>query len=62
VAWPTAGGIAIGLAIGWLVDYLERRIDDAPVEVTISILVSYASYLAAQSVHASGVLEVVSCG
>jgi CPA1 family monovalent cation:H+ antiporter len=62
MAWLTAGGIAIGLAIGWFVDHFERRIDDGPIEVTISILVPYATYLAAQSVHASGVLAVVSCG
>jgi monovalent cation/hydrogen antiporter len=62
LAWLTAGGIAIGLAIAWFVDRFERRINDAPIEVTISILVPYATYLAAQSVHASGVLAVVSCG
>lgn len=62
LAWLTVGGIAIGLAIGWFVDRFERRIDDAPIEVTLSILVPYATYLVAQSVHASGVLAVVSCG
>lgn len=60
--WLTAAGVAIGLAIGWIVDHFERRIDDGPIEVTISILVPYVSYLAAQAVHASGVLAVVSCG
>lgn len=60
--WLTIGGIAIGLATGWIVALLERQIDDAPIEVTISILVPYATYLAAQAVHASGVLAVVSCG
>jgi len=60
--WLTAGGIVIGLIIGWIVDHFERRIDDGPIEVTISILVPYATYLAAQAVHASGVLAVVSCG
>jgi CPA1 family monovalent cation:H+ antiporter len=62
LAWLIAGGIVIGLAIGWFVDHFERRIDDGPIEVTISILVPYATYLAAQSVHASGVMAVVSCG
>jgi Na+/H+ antiporter len=62
LAWLTIGGIAIGLAIAWFVDHFERRIDDGPIEVTISILVPYATYLAAQAVHASGVLAVVSCG
>jgi monovalent cation/hydrogen antiporter len=60
--WLTVGGVAIGLAIGWIVDHFERWIDDGPIEITISILVPYISYLAAQSVHASGVLAVVSCG
>jgi monovalent cation/hydrogen antiporter len=60
--WLTAGGVAIGLAIGWIVGHFERWIDDGPIEVTISILVPYMAYLAAQSVHASGVLAVVSCG
>src|SRR6201994_1813973 len=60
--WLTAGGVAIGLAIGWIVDHFERWIDDGPIEVSISILVPYVAYLAAQWVHASGVLAVVSCG
>src|ERR1700677_1834459 len=60
--WLIAVGVAIGLAIGWIVDHFERWIDDGPIEVTISILVPYVAYLAAQGVHASGVLAVVSCG
>lgn len=60
--WLTAGGVAIGLIIGWIIDHFERRIDDGPIEITISILVPYVAYLAAQTVHASGVLAVVSCG
>jgi CPA1 family monovalent cation:H+ antiporter len=62
LVWLTAGGVAIGLMIGWFVDHFERRIDDGPIEVAISILVPYAAYLAAQAVHSSGVLAVVSCG
>src|ERR1700761_1944359 len=60
--WLTAGGVGIGLVIGWIVDHFERWIDDGPIEVTISILVPYVAYLAAQTVHSSGVLAVVSCG
>ncbi|HTZ89994.1 MAG TPA: cation:proton antiporter, partial [Alloacidobacterium sp.] len=62
LVWLTTGGVAIGLMIGWIVNHFEERIDDRPIEVTISILVPYAAYLAAQTVHASGVLAVVSCG
>jgi CPA1 family monovalent cation:H+ antiporter len=62
LVWLTVGGIALGLLVGWIVDRIERRIDDAPIEITLSILVPYAVYLAANAVHASGVLAVVACG
>ena len=61
-AWLTGGGIGLGLLVGWVVDYIERRINDGPIEITLSILVPYAAYLAAEAVHASGVLAVVACG
>jgi len=62
LAWLTCGGIGLGLLVGLVVDYLERRINDGPIEITLSILVPYAAYLAAEEVHASGVLAVVACG
>ncbi len=55
-------GIGLGLLIGFVVDKLERRIEDASIEMTISILVPYGVYLAANAVRASGVLAVVTCG
>src|SRR3954469_7417237 len=60
--WLIGGGIALGLLVGWVVDYIERQIDDGPIEITLSILVPYAAYLAAEEIHASGVLAVVACG
>jgi CPA1 family monovalent cation:H+ antiporter len=61
-AWLTGGGIGLGLLVGWAVDYIERRINDAPIEIALSILVPYAAYLAAANIHASGVLAVFACG
>jgi monovalent cation/hydrogen antiporter len=55
-------GLVLGLIIGRVVEWFERRIDDAPIEITISVLVPYVAYLAAESVRASGVLAVVACG
>ncbi len=52
----------MGLIVAWITDYVERKIDDGPIEITISILVPYTAYLAANAVHASGVLAVVTCG
>ena len=62
LAWLTVGGVGLGLLGGLLVDYIERRINDGPIEITLSILTPYAVYLAAQQAHASGVLAVVACG
>ncbi|MGB9403899.1 MAG: cation:proton antiporter, partial [Candidatus Acidiferrales bacterium] len=55
-------GLAIGLIVGSIVLWFERRIDDGPIEIVVSILTPYATYLAAEAVHASGVLAVVACG
>jgi monovalent cation/hydrogen antiporter len=62
LTWLTAGGVGLGLLAGWLVDRIERRINDGPIEIALSILTPYTVYLAAQEVHASGVLAVVACG
>jgi CPA1 family monovalent cation:H+ antiporter len=56
------GGILIGLAIGEIVHRVEHRIDDAPIEIALSILTPYVAYLTADTLHASGVLAVVACG
>src|SRR6266446_7901664 len=55
-------GIGIGLVLGLVVEWFERRIDDGPIEIAVSILTPYAAYLAAESARASGVLAVVVCG
>ena len=57
-----AVGLTIGLVVGLFVHWFERRIDDGPIEIVVSVLTPYAVYLAAESVHASGVLAVVACG
>ena len=38
-------GIAVGLIFGRIVEWFELRIDDAPIEIAISIFVPYAAYL-----------------
>jgi CPA1 family monovalent cation:H+ antiporter len=57
-----AGGIAIGLAVGWVVAKIRRRLDDPPVEITISLFTAYAAYLPAQELGLSGVLASVTVG
>jgi Na+/H+ antiporter len=62
IAFLVFAGLAVGLVTGWIVDRIERHIDDGPIEIAISILTPYAAYFAADRIHASGVLAVVACG
>src|SRR5438874_4264634 len=62
VTYLTVAGIAIGLVIGVVVDWIEHRIDDGPIEIALSILTPYVAYLTADTLKASGVLAVVACG
>jgi Na+/H+ antiporter len=56
------GGILIGLLIGIVIGWLEKFIDDGPVELVVSLVVPYAAYLAGEHAKASGVLAVVASG
>src|ERR671925_290093 len=57
-----AGGIAIGLAVGYLIRQARRRLHNPPVEITISILSGYFAFLPAQAAGVSGVLAAVTVG
>jgi CPA1 family monovalent cation:H+ antiporter len=56
------GGCAIGLAVGWIVAHLRARLEDTPVEMTISLLTPFAAYLPAERLDASGVIAAVAAG
>src|SRR5256885_2800352 len=62
IALLAGGGLGVGLVLAVVVAWFERRIDDGPIEIAISILVPYAAYLAAETIGASGVLAVVAAG
>jgi CPA1 family monovalent cation:H+ antiporter len=61
-AWLTIGGVLVGLVVGFVVSWLEQWVDDGPVEIALSLIVPYATYLAGDAVNASGVIAVVACG
>jgi Na+/H+ antiporter len=56
------GGIAIGLGVGFLIRQVRRRLDDPPLEITISLLSGFFAYLPAQAAGVSGVLAAVTVG
>ncbi len=56
------GGCAIGMAIGWLIAQVRLRLQDTPVEITISLLTPYAAFLPAERLGVSGVIATVAAG
>jgi monovalent cation:H+ antiporter, CPA1 family len=55
-----AGGTAIGLGVGWLGHRLIATIDEHLTEMTVSVAMAYGAFLAAETLHLSGVLATVS--
>jgi monovalent cation/hydrogen antiporter len=60
--WSGVGGLLVGLVVGWVVRQVRRRIDDPPIEITISLLSGYAAYLPAEEIGVSGVIAAVTVG
>ncbi|HVN52898.1 MAG TPA: Na+/H+ antiporter [Anaerolineaceae bacterium] len=58
----SAGGVLLGLLLGWLASRVIERIDDYLIETTITTVLAYGAYLVAEQLHFSGVLAVVAAG
>ena len=58
----TAGGAVIGIAVGFLGVALIRVAEDAALEILATLVIAYGSYLAADLIHASGIVAVVAAG
>jgi CPA1 family monovalent cation:H+ antiporter len=56
------GGIVVGVVAGAVIDLLQRRIHDSPVEITVTLIAPYLAYLSAEALHCSGILATVVCG
>ncbi len=61
-AWMVFGGAGVGLLIAFLFMKLRRWLPtDTNTDVLLSVITPYSMYMAAEEIHASGVLAVV-CG
>jgi len=60
--WASLGGLAIGAVLGWVASHLIVRIDDYFVEITLTVVLAYGSFLIADEIQVSGVLAVVAAG
>ncbi len=58
----SVGGLFVGLVLGYTVDWVIAHIDDYLIEITLTTILAYGSYLLAEQFHVSGVLAVVAAG
>ena len=60
--WTLGGGLAIGLAIGGAILVIAGRTDDPLVEITLTAIAAYGSFLLAEHFHASGIISALAAG
>jgi len=56
------GGLAVGVLVGLAISQVIRQIDDPMIEITLTTLNAYGSFLAAEHLGFSGVIATVSAG
>jgi len=56
------GGLLIGLAIGLAASHIIRQVDDAMIEITLTTIAAYGSFVAAEQFQLSGVIATVAAG
>jgi CPA1 family monovalent cation:H+ antiporter len=61
-AWSIFGGLLIGALCAGAVLYLTSTTDDHLVELALSTVLAYGSFLIAEDFHASGVLSTLTAG
>jgi CPA1 family monovalent cation:H+ antiporter len=57
-----AGGAILGSALGYLASRITGTVDDPQIEITLSTILAYGSYLLAFHLHLSGVIATASAG
>ena len=60
--WAVVGGAVLGSALGYAASKITQTIDDPQVEITLTTIVAYGSYLLANHLHLSGVIATASAG
>jgi monovalent cation:H+ antiporter, CPA1 family len=56
------GGALLGLIVGFAASKLTAQVDEPRIEITLTTIVAYGSYLLAEHLHVSGVIATVVAG
>ena len=57
-----AGGVVLGSTLGYLASRITGTLDDPQIEITLTTILAYGSYLLAFHLHLSGVIATASAG
>jgi CPA1 family monovalent cation:H+ antiporter len=60
--WTLGGGVLIGLTVSAAILFIVGRTEDPLVEITLTTVAAYGSFLIAESVGASGIISALSAG
>jgi CPA1 family monovalent cation:H+ antiporter len=60
--WSLGGGLTIGLAVSGVALLVVGRTDDPLVEITLTTIAAYGSFLLAEHFHASGIISALAAG
>lgn len=55
-------GSGVGIAMGYLASKLTQRVDDPMIEITLTTIAAYGSFILAEHFHLSGIIATVAAG
>ncbi|MGH9357787.1 MAG: Na+/H+ antiporter [Terriglobia bacterium] len=56
------GAAALGAFLGYIFSKITQQIDEPRIEITLTTILAYSSYLIAESLHLSGIIATVAAG
>jgi CPA1 family monovalent cation:H+ antiporter len=62
VAWELLGAVLLGGGLGFFMAWLTSKVDDHLIEITLTTIGAFGSFLVAQKVHSSGVIACLVAG
>ena len=60
--WTLGGGVAVGLLVSAAILLIVGRTNDPLVEITLTTIAAYGSFLIAEHFHASGIISALTAG
>jgi CPA1 family monovalent cation:H+ antiporter len=62
LGWEIVGAVLLGGGLGFFLSWLTAQVDDHLIEITLSTIGAFGSFLVAEKVHASGVIACLVTG